>query len=59
MRVNCLSCGHTINLGEAYEEGYEGAIRCSVCAALLEIKTEHGDLRSVRMTDDPGRTVST
>ena len=47
MRVNCLSCGHKIELDSAYSD-YEGPIRCLVCGARLEIKTEEGGIRSVK-----------
>jgi ribosomal protein S27E len=39
MKINCLSCGHKVDLGDAYEE-YEGQVKCFACTAILEIKTE-------------------
>ena len=47
MKINCLSCGHWIELDNAYSD-YEGPIRCVVCGARLEIKTEDGAIRSVK-----------
>lgn len=47
MKINCLFCGFNIEVGDAYED-YEGQIRCYVCHALLEIKSQEGRLRSVR-----------
>jgi len=47
MKVNCLSCGHQVELDDAYEE-YEGPVKCWVCGSLLVIKSEGGRLRSVR-----------
>jgi DNA-directed RNA polymerase subunit N (RpoN/RPB10) len=47
MKINCLSCGHRIELDDAYSD-YEGPIRCFVCSASLEIKTEEGCLRWVK-----------
>lgn len=47
MKINCISCGFSVNLDEAYED-YEGQIKCFTCEALLEIKTEEGKLKSVK-----------
>ncbi len=49
MKVNCLSCGHNVELDEAYGDGYEGEIKCFGCGARLEIRTEQNALRSVRL----------
>ena len=46
MRVNCLSCGHKVDLDRAYDD-YEGQVKCFVCGAILAIKTEEGELKSV------------
>ena len=48
MRVNCLSCGHTLDLGDAYDQ-YRGQVRCYVCGALLSINTEDGRMKSAAM----------
>jgi DNA-directed RNA polymerase subunit RPC12/RpoP len=50
MRVSCLSCGNKIELDSTYGD-YKGLIRCVVCGARLEIKTEEGGIRSVK--DEP------
>jgi len=47
MKINCLSCGHKVDLDDAYEE-YEGQVKCFACSAILEIKTEQGNLKAVR-----------
>lgn len=44
MKINCLSCGHKIDLDEAYDH-FEGLVKCFVCGALLEIRTEVGSLK--------------
>ncbi|HXR24931.1 MAG TPA: hypothetical protein VN742_06190 [Candidatus Binataceae bacterium] len=49
MKINCLSCGHNVDLDDAYAENYEGAIKCYACNATLEIKTEQGSLRGVHL----------
>jgi ribosomal protein S27E len=48
MKINCLSCGHNVNLSEAYDN-YSGPIKCYVCGALLDIRTEDGSLKSVKL----------
>jgi hypothetical protein len=53
MKINCLSCGHNIELDEAYGDGYEGEIKCFGCEARLEIRTEQNALRSVRLLNQP------
>jgi DNA-directed RNA polymerase subunit N (RpoN/RPB10) len=47
MKINCLSCGHKVDLDNAYDD-YEGQVKCFACGAILEMKTEHGELRSVQ-----------
>ena len=46
MRVNCLNCGHTLDLDDAYDD-YEGQVKCWVCGAILEIKAEDGCLKTM------------
>lgn len=46
MKIICLSCGHKIDLGDSYDD-FDGPIRDATCGALLEIRTEGGNLRSV------------
>ena len=48
MKVICLSCGHKVELGDAYDS-YAGQVKCVACGALLEIRTDTGDLRSVAL----------
>ena len=47
MNIRCLSCGHTIDLDDAYSD-YEGQVTCYTCSALLEIKLEEGLIKSVK-----------
>ena len=47
MKINCLSCGHAVDLRDAYDD-YDGQVKCFACTALLEIKTEAGNLKGVR-----------
>lgn len=53
MKINCLSCGHNIDLDDAYADHYEGEIRCFGCSARLEIRTEQSALRCVRLVGSP------
>ena len=46
MKINCLSCGHKVDLDHAYDD-YEGAVKCFACGAILNIKTQEGHLKSV------------
>ena len=45
MRLNCLSCGYTLDLDNSYGD-YDGQIKCVICGAVLNIKTEDGNLKS-------------
>ena len=46
MKINCLACGHNVELGEVYDD-YEGQVKCYICGALLAIKTEGGNIKSL------------
>lgn len=48
MKINCLSCGHSVDLDEAYGD-YQGEIRCYACGAVLELTTEQHSIKSVRL----------
>ncbi len=55
MKINCLTCGHSIDIGDAYDD-YSGQIRCFVCQSLMEIRTDQGHLKSVKTAPlHPGR----
>jgi ribosomal protein S27E len=47
MKINCLSCGHKVDLDDAYDN-YEGQVKCLACGAILEIKTQDGSLKAVK-----------
>jgi len=55
MKMNCLSCGHVVDLRDNYDD-YEGQIKCFVCGALLSIRTENGQVKSVQFVS--GRAQS-
>jgi len=48
MKVNCLSCGHKVDLDEVYDD-YKGLVKCFACRALLEIKTHQGQLKAINV----------
>lgn len=50
MKVNCLSCGHNIDLDDSYSD-YEGLIKCYACGATLEVKLVEGCIKAVRFPD--------
>jgi len=52
MKILCCSCGHKLDLGDAYDN-YEGPVRCWVCHTLLVIKTQEGDVCSMRLASMP------
>jgi len=48
MKINCLSCGHNVDLDDAYDD-YAGQIKCFACGARLEIKLEAGKPKSIKL----------
>lgn len=46
MKINCISCGHNIELDDAYDD-YEGAIKCFACHSVLFIRTEESHVKAV------------
>lgn len=54
MKINCLCCGHKVDLDDVYDD-YEGLIKC-LCGTMLEIKTEEGHLKMVKLAPLTGTT---
>jgi hypothetical protein len=54
MKLNCLVCGHKVELDEAYDD-FEGPVKC-LCGALLEIRTEEGKLKVIKLMESLGRS---
>ena len=52
MTINCLYCGHKVEIGEAYDD-YDGQLKCWVCGTLLAIKTTGGKINSMRVATAP------
>lgn len=56
MRINCLSCGHKVELDDAYDD-FEGPVKC-LCGAMLEIRTEEGLLKAIKIAEPRPRSAS-
>jgi hypothetical protein len=52
MKLNCLSCGHTVDPHNDYND-YNGQVKCFVCGALLTVRTEDGAVKSVTLFPRP------
>lgn len=48
MKLNCVSCGHSVNLDDAYGE-YHGDVKCLVCGSMLQVIIEHEHVKSVKL----------
>jgi hypothetical protein len=48
MKLNCLSCGHTLDLRGNYDD-HEGLLKCFLCGALMALHTEKGHVKRVTM----------
>lgn len=55
MRINCLACGHKVDLDEAYDD-FEGPVKC-LCGTMLEIRTEDGRLKGIRLAESIPRRL--
>ena len=45
LKLNCISCGHSVGLDENVYADYEGQIKCNACSAILSVKVEDGKLK--------------
>lgn len=48
IKLSCLACGHSMELGEAYED-YQGEIRCWGCRAVADVTLRQGKLQSMKL----------
>jgi hypothetical protein len=53
MRINCLACGHKVEIDDAYDD-FEGPVKC-LCGTMLEIRTEDGKLKAIRLAESMPR----
>jgi predicted RNA-binding Zn-ribbon protein involved in translation (DUF1610 family) len=56
MRINCLACGHKVELDEAYDD-FEGPVKC-LCGAMLDLRTEEGKLKAIKVAEPLPRPSS-
>ena len=49
MRINCVSCGHEINLNHDLFNDYEGPVKCFICSTMMEITTTQGVINSINL----------
>ncbi|MBW1768713.1 MAG: hypothetical protein JRJ65_16910 [Deltaproteobacteria bacterium] len=49
MRINCVSCGHEINLNHDLFNDYEGPVKCFICSTMMEITTTQGAINSINL----------
>jgi len=57
IRLCCLTCGHPMDLGEAYED-YAGEIRCWACRTVLEVTLQEGKLKAMKRGGAPAAASS-
>jgi hypothetical protein len=53
MKLNCVSCGHSVNLDDAYDD-YSGDVKCLVCGTTLQVVIEHEHVKSVKLMAGQG-----
>jgi hypothetical protein len=56
MNINCLSCGHKFDLGDAYDD-FEGQVKCYVCGNTMKIRTLEGSVKSARVIEEAAHTA--
>lgn len=47
MKINCIHCGHSFPLSNAYDD-FEGPVKCPTCRGMLEIRAQDATLKMVR-----------
>jgi ribosomal protein S27E len=50
MRINCLGCGHMLDIGDNYDE-FDGSVKCNICGAILDFRSEGGNIKTVKLVD--------
>jgi len=48
MKINCLGCGHSFPVDQAYEN-YDGQVKCNTCGTILAVKIEDGGIKSIEI----------
>lgn len=47
MKVECISCGHELNLDHRVFEDYSGPVKCFSCSAMMKIRCAGGEVHSI------------
>lgn len=47
MKLECVSCGHELNLDHGVFDDYEGPVKCFSCCRMMEVKTARGIVYSI------------
>ena len=47
MKINCIHCGHSFPLSDAYDD-FEGPVKCPTCRGILEIRAQNATLKMER-----------
>jgi len=53
IKLNCIACGHLMELGDAYED-YQGDVRCWGCQALVNVTLHDGKLQTMSLSSKSG-----
>jgi hypothetical protein len=57
IKLNCLVCGFSMELSDAYED-YHGEIRCWGCHGVLEVTIQEAKLKAMRMSGGTGSAIT-
>jgi uncharacterized Zn finger protein len=52
MKVDCISCGHEVDLNHDVFRDYEGSVKCFCCGTMMDIATSEGMLHSISLPRD-------
>lgn len=52
MMINCLGCGHKLDLGDSYDD-YEGPVKCNICRTMMKVVSIKGKIKSSCLAEDP------
>lgn len=51
MKINCISCGHNVDIDDDAYETYTGQIKCFACGAILTVSIEEGHVKAVNFVE--------
>lgn len=47
MKLECVCCGHELNLDHWVFDDYDGPVKCFYCSRMMEVKTAKGIAYSI------------